>query len=247
MSDTKYTPEQVIQKIKSKGYWEVNIHPETYKEKRIEKEQIRNLIKSSVVRLSGSDFPAFSNTDNEPYNIANGIEKAVFRDYSKEFWRMTQSSNFFHLIALWEDWRGKVKYNNMWSDENIYFNEGEWLGVLGALFRITQIFEFAKRLASQNIFDENVLIDIKLHGIKDRILVVDSFNKVGFRQIDEKKATGDNTWSYTEKMFSVTELLNKADELALKAFQDLVFVFNWDNPPMDSLKDDQRKFLEGRI
>ena len=226
--------DEVIKKIKSKGYWEINIHPDIYNSQRIEKQRIKEIIRSAIVELRGWDYPHFRDSEGEPYPILNGIEKYIDWSNHIEFWRMTQSANFYHLLALREDWIEDVQ--NM---------EKKWLGVFNTLYTLTEIFEFTKRLARQNIFDENIIIEVKLYDLENRILVVDSSNKAPF--LWEKKARIEEPWSYHKNLFSVNDMLSKADELALDAFIDLVYLFGWDNPPVGSLKNDQQKFLQGRI
>lgn len=239
--------DDVIKKIKSKGYWEINIRPDVYNSQRIEKQKIKEIVRSAVVELSGWDYPHFRDSEGEPYPILNGIEK--FIDWSNyiEFWRMTQSANFYHLLALREDWIEAERYKHMqigWGDSSELQNK-KWLGVLGTLYTLTEIFEFTKRLVAKNIFNENIIIEVKLYGLENRIFVVDSPDKVPF--MFERKAKISEPWAYHKTLFSVNEVLNKADELALNALIDLVYLFEWDNPPVESLKNDQQKFLQGRI
>jgi len=228
--------DEVIKKIKSKGYWEINIRPDIYNSQRIKKQRIKEIIRSAIVELRGWDYPHFRDSEGEPYPILNGIEKFIDWSNHIEFWRMTQSANFYHLLALREDWIENVEYRNM---------EKKWLGVFNTLYTLTEIFEFTKRLARQNIFDENIIIEVKLYDLENRILVVDSSNKVPF--LWEKKAIIEEPWSYHKNLFSVNDVLNRADELALDAFIDLVYLFEWNNPPVESLKNDQQKFLQGKI
>jgi len=238
---------EVIKKIKSKGYWEINIHPDIYNSQRIEKPRIKEIIRSAIVELRGWDYPHFRDSEGEPYPILNGIEKYIDWSNHIEFWRMTQSANFYHLLALREDWIEPERYKYMdigWGNNEDLKNK-RWLGVFGTLYTLTEIFEFAKRLARQNIFDENIVIEVKLCDLENRILVVDSSSKVPF--IWERKARIKEPWSYHKNLFSVNDVLSKADELALDAFIDLVYLFGWDNPPVESLKNDQQKFLQGRI
>lgn len=232
-----------IKKIKSKGYWEINIHPDVYNSQRIEKQRIKEIVRSSVVELRGWDYPHFRDSEG-PYSILNGIEKFIDWSNHIEFWRMTQSANFYHLLSLREDWIKDVEYRNMWSKGDELKGK-KWLGVLSTLYTLTEIFEFAKRLSHQNIFDENVIIEIKLYDLVDRILVIDSPNKFPFSF--ERKAKISEPWTYHKNFFSVNEVLNQSDEIALNAFVDLVYLFEWDNPPIESLKNDQQKFLQGRI
>lgn len=236
--------EEIIKKIKSKGYWEINIHPDVYNSQRIEKQKIKDIIRYAVVELRGWDYPHFRDSEGEPYPISDGIEKFIDWSNHIEFWRMTKSANFYHLLALREDWMEDVEYRNIWARGDGLKGK-KWLGVLGALYTLVEIFEFAKRLATQNIFDENVIIETKLYDLSDRELVVDSFNRVPF--MFPRKAKISEPWSYHTQTFSTNDLLNKSDQFALEAYLDLIYLFQWENPPIENFKNDIQKFLQGKI
>lgn len=231
--------DQVIEKIKSKGYWEINIRPVVYSELRVEKRRLKELVRSSKVELRGWDYPHFRDSGGEPYPIQNGIEKFIDWSGNIEFWRMTQSANFYHLLAVEEDWMepSGLKYMHQLKNQ-------KWLGVLGALYTLTEIYEFAKRLASQNIFDESMVIDIKLHDLQGRKLIVESFDRV---PLYDKVAKLSEPWEFTKKEILVADILSKSAQFALDAFVDLVFLFDWINLPTDSIRNDQQKFLQGRL
>jgi len=235
--------EEVIRKVKSKGFWEINIHPYNYVENRIEIDKIKDIVKSSIVRLSSWEYPHFSDDHGAPYPILNGIEKTINKwEYVIEFWRMVVSGNFYHLIAFPEDWMGEGKISYIFGEEETKPNE--WLGVFRSLYKFTEIFEFAKRLVQQNIFDDKLVVEIKLNRLLNRKLVVDSSKKNGFSfpriiKVDE--------WQLKQTIYQTSEVLTKSDELALNAFKDLIRLFDWENPPLENLKDDQHKFLQGGI
>ncbi len=238
--------DKVIKKIKSKGYWEINIRPDIYNSSRIDKRNIKELMDRSKVSLRGWSYPVYGVNALKPYPITNGLENCFNSDHDIEFWRMTQSANFYHLLALSEDWMENIKYHNVWSDENELKGK-KWLGVLGALYTLVEIFEFSRRLASQNVFDEEITLEIKLHDLKNRMLVIDSPNKAPF--FSPHIAREDNPWNNPNQNIKIDELLNKdkLNEMVLDAFIDLVYLFSWDNPPLENLKGDIQKFLGGRM
>jgi len=108
--------DDVIKKIKSKGYWEINIHPVTYQDVRVSATKLRELIKSCVVELRGWDYPHIHQDEGGPNAIPQGIEKYFDSgDYLIEFWRLTTSFNFYHLIALIEDWMPHMQFNTSFT------------------------------------------------------------------------------------------------------------------------------------
>ena len=236
--------DEIIKKTKSKGYWVINLHPDTYIENRIKtRAEVKEIVRNSVVDLRGWDYPHFRDSGGEPDVTTSGIEKFVDRRNHIEFWRMTQSGNFIHLLALREDWWGDIEYRNMWSrgDE---LKGKKLLGVYGTLFTLSEILEFAKRLAKQNIFGENAVVKIELYNILNRHLFIDLYNKMPFDPTPFAKVEGPWRW---DKSYSVTEVMSNVEDLALEAFLDLVDLFGWENPPVDNLKNEQQKFLEGKL
>ncbi len=236
--------DEVIKKIKSKGYWEINIRPDIYNSQRIEKQKIKDIVRSAVVELSGWDYPHFRDSEGEPYPILDGIEKLIDCSNHVEFWRMTKSANFYHLLALREDWMENVEYRNILAKGDELKGK-KWLGVLGTLYTLVEIFQFAKRLAAQNVFDDNLIINIKLYDLNNRELVVDSFDRVPF--MFPRVAKISKPWNYHTQTFSVNDLLNQSDQLAIEAFLDLIYLFQWENPPIETFKNDVQKFLQRRF
>lgn len=234
----------IIKRLKSKGYWEINVRPVVYNPKRLDKQALKEIVRLSVVQLRGWDYPHFYDTEHRPYPIINGIEQTIEWEAHVEFWRFTQSANFLHLLALREDWFDDSIYEHMHLLGDSLKGK-KWLGVGGTLFTVTEIFEFARRLAAQNIFGDKVAIFVKLYDLKDRILAVDSAGRLPF--MSEKKARIAGPWSYDRESLLVTELTSKSAELAMDAFLNLVYLFDWENPPIDSLKNDQERFLQHKL
>lgn len=237
--------DEVIKKIKTKGYWIINIHPEVFVEKRIEsRSKVKEIIRNAVVRLRGWPYPCYLEQSKfAPYEIVNGIESFCDSESEIEFWRMAQSTNFVHLLALREDWWRDLEYRNIWSrgDE---LKGKKLLGVLGTLYTLTESFEFAKRLAGQKIFGENIIVTIELYNLLNRHLFVDSHSRVPFHFSPVSKTNGPWKW---DKNCTVEDILNKTHEFSFNAFRDLIDLFGWQDPPIDNLKNDQQKFLQGKI
>lgn len=232
--------DEIIKKIKSKGYWLINIHPEVYKKERIEsRSKVKGIARNAIVELRGWDYPHFRDSQGEPIFIENGIEKYINWSGYIEVWRMTQSANFVHLLALREDWLEESMFG---FPENM--KGKKILGVTGTLFTLTEIFEFARRLAKQNIFDETLRINIELFDINERELWIESPVRGHF--FSPKKVKTETLWKW-EKVYRSDEIISDTSQLSLKAVLNLFELFGWENPPKNTFMDDQRKFLEGKI
>lgn len=235
--------DEVIKKIKSKGYWIINIHPITYEGKLLpSRAATKELVRNAVVELRGWDYPHFRDNDG-PYHIENGVEMTIDWENHIEFWRMTQSANFYHLLALREDWLDSMSYQNIMSrgDE---LQGKKILGVLGTLYTLIEIFEFSKRLIKQGELSSSLVIDIQLHDILDRHLYVDNFNRTPL--FSPRAAKTNAPWKWNKEC-EPSEIIDKVEELSLEAFLDLLDLFGWDNPPISTFTDDIKKFLSGRL
>lgn len=240
--------DDVIKIIKIKGYWEVNIHPEIYHEDRLEKIKLKDIIQKAVVSLRGWDYPHIQGREDEtesgPYPIQKGIEKYIhWPEFGTiEFWRMMQSANFVHLFSNRFDWDTELRYFKLGANytHNV---QRKILGVIDTLYRFTEIFLFAKRLALQNIFGDNVVFIIKFYDLNDRELVIDTPNRMGFSWPHFAKISDPWVW---DKIYVIGELIEYFDIFALEAFKDFVYLFQWE-PVIENLKDDQHKFLQGKL
>lgn len=238
--------ENTINKIRERCYWEINIHPYSYDSKLIKsRAELKEIVRNSIVELRGWNYPHFRDKEGEPYPVLNGIEKYIDWENHIELWRMTLSGNFYHLLGLREDWTENLEYRNLWSrgDE---LKDKKILGVLGALYTIVEIFEFAKRLTLKGLFQNFIIVSIKLYDLIDRELYIDSYDRVPF--MSARKAHIEEPWSW-ERKIKVKDIVEGeiSKEESLKAFLDLVDIFGWENPPIEVFKNDINKFLEGKI
>jgi len=236
--------DEIVTEIKSKGYWVINIRPVLYKEKLITNRAIvKQVVRNAVVELRGWDYPHFSNRAEETYTIMNGIETAFSWENHIEFWRMTQSGNFFHLLALREDRTDLSTFSNMWSSDN-NLNEKKLLAVLGTLYTIIEIFEFTNRLIKQETFTNNLIISIELHDIYTRQLWVDRQNRLPFSY--ERGSHSEEPWQWNEE-YKLNNFSGNMESNILKTYLDLIELFGWENPPVNVFRNDIQKFLAGKI
>ena len=225
--------EQVLEKIRSRGYWKVIIRPLRFKKTLIDSlKECITLVEENSVRFRGSDYPMFSK--EHVRSKGDYIESVIDWDAHVEVWRMYQSGQFVHLAGVYEDW---------WKvEELIHKYGGPILSTLSTLYTVTEIYEFASRLAQKNLFENRFTLSIQLNGMKNRILQTLDFRRILFRTYicDIEEITDD-------RKFSVEEIITKPYDLALDHTIRIFAQFNWMDPPREILKQDQKKFLEGRF
>jgi hypothetical protein len=147
------TREELLAKIRSRGYWRIHFRPLAPGGELAGPMECFRIVQRASVSLRGWDYPHLPSR-NEDISILN--ESAAARtDWGQhiEYWRMFQSSQFIHLRALHEDWRDADPY---------------------ATGLVAEVFEFLGRLAADGLYEQGVEVSLELHGAQGRGLWVDS-------------------------------------------------------------------------
>lgn len=230
--------EGILEKIKSRGYWRINIRPTEYDANNIEPiTECINIIEDSNVKLRGWDYPHVPSKDM--VTKADHIEGSVDWEGYEEVWRFYQSGQFIHYISLREDW---------WNDREIFADAslknvkpGSILWVSGAIFQLTEIFEFFRRLATKGIYQTGVEVKIGLGNTKNRILKVIEFDR---GELFEEYKFHDDDLIRPAQLYSEQEILENSEELAMDMIKWFFHRFNWHHLPMEVIKSDQMKLLK---
>jgi hypothetical protein len=227
VAETVYVKER-LEKIKSTGYWRVNIRPVQFEERRIESlERCWEIMESCNVLLRGWDYPAVSEKEKvfgDDY-VQSGAD---FRGMV-ELWKFYQSGQFIHYFSCLEDYR----------QEEIGTNS-RWLGVISTLYRITEIYEFSSRLAVNDVFGNGVIISIKLEGMKDRELFEPD------RPWVWKDVSKFNEIVVESKLPTLKFMASVHDE-AINKTMEVYSHFGLTDYPRMLLSSDQKRLLEKRL
>lgn len=228
---------EILDKIKRRGHWEVIIRPTIYKDNFIESTaKCKEIIRELKVSLRGWEFPFYPD-DKPPTTGLDFIEHPLDWSYFVEYWRYYQNGMFVHCSGLVEDWQDQVSEDRRWKLPN-----GKSLSILSTLYKITEIFEFASRLANKGLLGNECIIYINLHDTRDRKLFMLDIRRhilaeyiCAIEKIDR------------EYPLTIEELIANSSKLSLDHTIWLFQRFNWDNPPESVLKEDQEKLLRGLI
>lgn len=242
------TAEELIKKIKSKGYWRILFEPNSDQTKLTPLKECREIVDRNSVHLRGWDYPHIPRRTGNDTALEPGDNYwqgwLDWEDYHhKEFWRMYQSGQFIHYLGLYEDWVTDPKFNSMWEREAKTMGQGGGLGITSTVFLITEIYQFLSRLATNNLYDEGVNVSISLNNTKDRQLYVDSYSRIPLSY--SRKTSADNI--KFEESYKKEEILADPKELA---FQTIIYFFErfgWDNPNIETIKTDQENLISGKI
>jgi len=223
----------LLDRIKSRGYWRVVVRPQAFAEKRIpEITDLYPIIQNTSVNLRGWDFPHLDHHSQVHIDI-DWIGQESEWEAFLEIWRFYESGQFVDIAGMHEDWhdqRGSIPA----ALKN--WRPGLILGIGNTLFRFTEIFEFAARLAMTQAGDDTMHIEITVSNLAGRRLWVDSSDRMPISR--------HYTSSIKELPYQIelprTELIAAPRELALKPAIELFRRFGWD-PSQGILRDQQNE------
>jgi len=158
-----------------------------------------------------------------------------------EYWRFYRSGQFIHLFALREDHMDVASILPMRYPPRP--SRAGYVSFVSTTYQVTEVFEFAARLASKDIFRTSAFISIGLYNIKDHELI--SFNANRFLRHGYVYAVDDPI--IIEKEIPQQELVANPDDFALNFVIEIFERFNWNNPPRQILAEDQKRLRERRL
>ena len=221
---------ELLEKIRSRGYRRAIIRPGNFVERRVSNiSALYPLLQKISVQLRGWDFPHLD-TPNELHIDLDRIEQEVDRSYHIELWRFYQSGQFVHISALAEDWFDES--NNSGAART--FKPSDLLSVERTVFRFTEIFEFASRLALTEAGDEQMHVEILVNGLGGRVLRVNPEKRAPL-PLSMKASIKELPYKVD---LSRAQLITEPRDLALKPALELFRRFGWD-PSLEILRDIQ--------
>lgn len=238
------TQEQLLEDIKSQGYWRVEIRSTEYQDRRLRgRSAMQNLLSNTMVSLRGWPYPYYR-VEEITYTGKWLEGKVNWIDYNhREYWRLYESGQWIHYVALAGGWMTRER---MFSGRSpLPPQHAGYLHVRGdILFSLTEIFRFAVGLAEGGILDPTAFLSIQLHNTGDYMLY-ESFDRFFTnRYVNPSERPFERQLS-----LPVSELPAIADQQALEMAVDIFEVFGWSpaESAMRNLTEDQKKLVERRL
>jgi hypothetical protein len=226
-------------------HWRVTYRPETYDENRIPTlSDCLDVVTKNRVSLRGWDFPHISKR-NEIEHGSRWI--ASWSDFMghMEYWRFYQSTQFLYLGSVREvtetEWSEHLRATQHFVDKDDIANAPGFISITNFVYNITEIFEFATRLAQAAIYREPVEIAISLTGIRGFLLAADP-NRVW----PNAYAASQSELAFRQS-FTPADLVADAATSAVACTVWFFERFGWLNPNVAVIRSDQQKFLAGRL
>ena len=224
----------IIDKVSSRGHWHVIIRPKEFKRDHIEDiTQLKPIVTECSVKLRGWDFPHIDYREEVHIDL-DWIEQSLDWNHHVELWRMYQSGQFVFKGGLFHDWIDQSDLMKIMGS-----NQSQTFVSLGdSIYRYTEVFEFASRLALSDAGSPVMHIELSLLGIKDRILREDTAKGVPY---DALGRIGIDSVPYKVEL-SREDLIAQPREYALRAMLELFRRFSW-NPRIELLRELQESQL----
>lgn len=234
--------EQIINKIKERGYWRIHFAP--LSDEKLSLSQCREIVEKNSIQLRGWYYPHVPHRIDDNTAMQSGDkfwQGWINWENHIELWRLFQTGQFIHYLALVEDWTQDLIVNNMWDRDNGPVKSGEILSTLNTIYLITEIFQFLSRLATDGIYKNGVRISISLNKTDDRKLAILDYRRIPFSE-DKKTIASEIGF---EKSYTQKQLLEEPVDLAREAILHFFERFDW-TPPAEQIKTDQEKLIERR-
>lgn len=223
---------EILEKIRSQGYWRTRIHPTDFVEKRVPStSDLRSILERTSVGFRGWNFPHLGAGDLEEDTDWMGRETDW--EYYVEFWRYYQSGQFIFFSGMKEDWQRQCSLSSLYKG----IKPRAHLDVPETILRFTEFFEFAARLTLAPANYSGVHLEIEVDDLKGRTL----WDRPGGLYVPDEHVGRSESFKYKSDLSSI-QLITRPKELAVETARDLFCQFGW-SPGVKWLREIQSELL----
>jgi len=209
----------ILEKIRKRGFWTVRVRPVDFQKDRIIRHSdLIDAVQKCSVELRGWDFPHFD-LKKSPSRTPDYVEQELDWQHHIELWRAYKSGQFVSISALWVDWRDQ---SGLWAATPEWV-PGDVLSIEDTVFRMVEIYEFAARWARVADMGNELIVECKVQGLRDRTL------RIGPRRAEffHRQAASINEWEWKHK-YPLAVLFSEPRKLAIEPVINLFELFGWD-------------------
>jgi hypothetical protein len=168
--------EELLARIRTRGYWKIIIRPATFVEHRLDRLELFPLLSNASVALRGWDFPHID-THDQPHIDAEWVGQIVDWEHALELWRFYRSGQLLSISGIFSEWRDR---SNFWPATQGWAANAV-LGINETIARLTEVFEFAARVSQTKAGEESMVVEITFENMANRLLVTDSPTRMPLR------------------------------------------------------------------
>lgn len=236
MTSTAVNANELLTWIHQAGYWRVILRPADFQDDRIPSlSECWRRVEESRVSQRGWDYPY---VDRDDSRAGDGwVQCGVAFGNLIEIWRFYQSGQFVHNFAVSED------REDAWQRTHVpspVVEGPRTLSIFNLLYTMTEILEFARRLAHRDVLGSTASIRVELHGMNDRQLTAPPEHRLRRNYVSN---TDTICW---ERGLSSAALIATAPKVAIDATKYVLERFQWIDSPLPTFDDEQRRFYEKR-
>ncbi len=155
----------LLEQIRSRGHWDIHIRPVTFEQERLPLTELYPLLIRASLNYRGWEFPYITPQKPEYGNDWIGLENQ--KENGLQAWRFFQSGQFAAAVGFLDDWEEKTTYNvrKDWVP-------GVGLAILDVVFRLTEIYGLASRLATSDVYrdERSIVVEATLCQVQGRML-----------------------------------------------------------------------------
>lgn len=238
----------LLEKIKSRAYWRVEIRPTVYEATRLQDRQaMEKAISVASVSLRGRPYPAFRLNEVRIAHTGTYLEGQLDENWFKEFWRFYQSAQWIHYLVAHTAWMPKAElFRNRWPQPA---DHAGFIHITDTLFTITEILRFAVGLAEQHLLDPDLYMSIQLCNTRGYALYESTFDSPFSWYEPDRLVSNANDPITQEITMPAARLRSVADEKALAIASGIFAGFGLVMAPDHKrlLAAKQRELLERRL
>jgi len=231
-------------------HWRVNFRPNNYDPDRIASlSECQAIVERHQVRMRGWYYPHISHQPGEAGAGSSWVGNWTGDGWRHiEYWRFYQSAQFIHLFSVNEvadtDWHQKLLTDTKghlshYRDLNLDEAPG-FMSTVNILRTMSEIVEFAARLAAAGVYEGSVIIDISLVKVKGLVLTTD-WNRAWHEYYSASESTVKR-----RKVVNIEELISSPVAITHEWTAWVYQCFGWLNPSAEVIKKDIEEYRAGR-
>lgn len=209
------TQEEVLESIRRAAHYRVVMRPSSFNAQRVERlSDLWQLVGNSKVSLRGWDYPHVSHRPEERAQGSEWIGAWCPWVHISEHWRLFQSGQFVHRFTFREDnepFAERLR-NSVSRLIPPHSHVSGFISITSTIWTLTEVHEFASRLAAKGLLDTGLELQIDMHGVRDRVLAFSEWE----RDVHALHKAHEDTLSY-HASHTVDQLLSSARLLGRNA------------------------------